>query len=241
MPDTEYHFMEFSRLELVLAHAAERRYPWHIHANHWIIGHVLSGSVMLETREARRSVKRGQSFAVRPGEAHRLDVDVRSALAVLCVGVSDTGGNPPGKLEYLLRGIRLPDSMNADSLADAVSRLLPAAGGLSGERGHGIGRLIAENPETDFPLTRMAFESGYSQWHFLRRFRKETGLTPHVFQLLCRLRMARGLLRNNVAAAEAAVSAGFSDQSHMHKVFRLHHYLTPRQFQRMSFRVPEPR
>ena len=92
--------------------------------------------------------------------------------------------------------------------------------------------LLLDDPATPWPLKRLAALAGYSPWHFLRRFRRETGLTPHAFHLLCRLRLARALLR-----AEAAVSAGFTDQSHLHKLFRRQHGMTPGQFRRASLRL----
>ena len=98
-------------------------------------------------------------------------------------------------------------------------------------------RLLLDDPATPWPLKRLAALAGYSPWHFLRRFRRETGLTPHAFHLLCRLRLARALLRADTAAAEAAVSAGFTDQSHLHKLFRRQHGMTPGQFRRASLRL----
>ncbi|MDL2266632.1 helix-turn-helix domain-containing protein [Desulfovibrio sp. OttesenSCG-928-G15] len=40
--------------------------------------------------------------------------------------------------------------------------------------------------------------------------------------------------RKGTTAAEAAAAAGFSDQSHMQKLFKLHHGLTPRQFKQAT-------
>jgi AraC-like DNA-binding protein len=62
-------------------------------------------------------------------------------------------------------------------------------------------------------------------------------MTPHAFQLLCRLRLARSMLREDTAGATAAVSAGFADQSHMHKVFKRHHGMTPGEFKNSSFKL----
>lgn len=89
---------------------------------------------------------------------------------------------------------------------------------------------IMARPGEPFSLADMAALAGYSPWHFLRSFRAATGMTPHAFQLVCMVRLARQLLRNDKAAAEAAALAGFADQSHMHKVFCKHHGLTPKQF-----------
>ena len=78
----------------------------------------------------------------------------------------------------------------------------------------------------------MAGLAGYGSRQFLRRFRSEVGMTPHAFQVDCRLRKARRMLRSGIPAAEAAASAGFADQSHMHKILKDRHGLTPRQFVR---------
>ena len=94
---------------------------------------------------------------------------------------------------------------------------------------------IMERPDEPFSLEEMASFAGYSPWHFLRLFRAAAGMPPHAFQRACRVRLARHALRNGKTAAEAAVLAGFTDQSHMHKAFALHHGMTPRQFMKRSF------
>ena len=93
---------------------------------------------------------------------------------------------------------------------------------------------LMTRPGEPLSLGDMAALAGYSPWHFLRSFRKYTGMTPHAYQLACRVRFVRRLLRNKKAAVEAAVLAGFADQSHMHKVFIKHHGITPKQFLKQS-------
>jgi transcriptional regulator GlxA family with amidase domain len=100
-------------------------------------------------------------------------------------------------------------------------------------------RLVAQADET-FSVAEMARAACASPWHFLRRFQAATGMTPHAFLLNCRVRRLRSLLRGRVTAADAAASTGFADQSHMHKLFKLHHNLTPRQFVLASSRLDEP-
>ena len=102
-----------------------------------------------------------------------------------------------------------------------------------------VTELLQAQPEEAFSLEHLASVAGYSQWHFLRLFQKETGMTPHAYQMVCRLRLLRELLRADTAASEAAVSAGFTDQSHMHKVFKLHHGLTPKQFRQANFKLEQ--
>lgn len=193
-----YYYDEESRTEVVLARDAERAYPPHVHAEHRVCGRVLSGSVMLETRDGARTLEEGDTFAVPAGTVHALTILPGGSLRTECFLEEDPA-----------------------PAADPCVRAVTAR--------------IMDRPDEPFSLDDMAAFTGYSRWHFCRLFRKATGLTPHAFQLACKVRLARRLLREGRAAAEAAARAGFTDQSHMHKAFALHHGLTPRQFMRRSF------
>ncbi|MBE9607250.1 helix-turn-helix transcriptional regulator [Acetobacteraceae bacterium H6797] len=59
-----------------------------------------------------------------------------------------------------------------------------------------------------------------SMHRFATVFRRQMGIPPH--QYLCRLRVrhAYALLRDGVTPAEAALEAGFCDQSHLSRHFR---------------------
>jgi len=100
-----------------------------------------------------------------------------------------------------------------------------------------IARQFAETPWEPHALRDTAQRAGCSQWQFLRAFRKATGLTPHVWLTACRLRQVRRLLRCGTTMAEAALAAGFFDQSHMQRVFKRHHGLTPAAFRAASVNV----
>jgi len=237
MSSIAYHYAESSRMELVLSHAAARHYPWHIHAGHWSIGLVLSGSVTLGTKDATRMLGSGECFAVPPRAAHWLDVAPQSSLAVLCIDAEqmETAAEDFFRLAATTLSARDIDQLESYALvarAAPFSAAEPASSGLPA-----IIRRLIERPEDPFSVPEMAALAGVSHWHFLRRFRAETGMTPHAFQLASRMRHARLLLRKNTAAADTAAAAGFADQSHMHKVFKFHHGLTPRQFLAASFRL----
>ena len=249
MFDTEYHYTQYPGMELVLTHAAGKQYPWHIHMDHWVIGQILQGLAEVETHRVTQ-ITPGQCFIVPPGEVHQLNIASHSSLAVLCIHVSETDQNVTDKLAFLLRNIDTPRQLASNFLSGTTYRLLGRkhlftfnSGDVLGK--HQVGKTpirqimhrFVENPEETLPLAEMAAQMGYSPWHALRLFREETGLTPHAFQLLCRLRKVRGFLRKSLSSVEAAMSAGFSDQSHMHKAFKRLHHLTPRQFQQASFMI----
>ena len=71
-------------------------------------------------------------------------------------------------------------------------------------------------------------ESGYSHRYFTTLFHREVGLTPKVYCRIRRTCEALTLLRDErVALAEVAMRAGFFDQAHMNRDFRLITGLSP--------------
>ena len=54
----------------------------------------------------------------------------------------------------------------------------------------------------------------------MRRFREQTGVTPHAFQTNLRVEEARRLLAAGVAPAAVAASCAFADQPHLTRVFK---------------------
>lgn len=249
--NTLYRYAEHFRAELVVSARAAREYPWHAHMRHWTVGMLCSGTARLDTKKERRALFQGDSFVVPPNTAHALHVAADAALAVVCL---EKGEAVKSSLGELLCGLRradheknLPGGMRLselDTLCSLAVRLLETPDLERAEPAltppvRAVADMLREKPEEVFPLDAMASVAGFSRWHFLRLFRKETGLTPHAYQMICRLRLLRSLLRADTAMAEAAVSAGFADQSHMHKVFTQHHGLTPKQFRQAGFSLPQ--
>ena len=253
-PTTTYHYTKSSCAELILTSNTTREHPWHAHVHHWIIAMVCSGAVSFSTRDASRELFQGDSFIVPPNVTHSLTVDAEAKLAILCLnfeeGIWKNIGDMVDALcyasgEYFWEGDFSPSNI---SKLQTLAKHLVTLGAKHGAEQSGfdchktvltppvqaVVRVLQESPEESYTLDDMADIARYSRWHFLRLFQKELGLTPHAYLMLCRLRRLRSLLRADTAAAAAAVSAGFSDQSHMHRVFKLHHGLTPKQFREAS-------
>jgi AraC-like DNA-binding protein len=74
---------------------------------------------------------------------------------------------------------------------------------------------IDADPAARVTLVDLANEVGLSRYQLLRGFARELGLTPHAYVLQQRIALARRLIRSGSALAEAAVVAGFYDQSHL--------------------------
>ena len=90
---------------------------------------------------------------------------------------------------------------------------------------------IMEKPENIYLIEEMAEDSQVSPYHMIRRFKKAFGLTPHEFQIQCKVRKAQRLLETTKSIPEVAYEAGFCDQSHLDRCFQKIVGMTPRQYQ----------
>lgn len=89
---------------------------------------------------------------------------------------------------------------------------------------------IDDAPAHSHPLTELASLAGLNKFQTVRTFARLTGLTPHAYVIQRRLEMARRLIRDGCALVDAALEAGFSDQSHLHRTFVARYGFTPGAF-----------
>jgi AraC-like DNA-binding protein len=82
-------------------------------------------------------------------------------------------------------------------------------------------------PAENVSLETLAQEAGLSPFRLCRVFRRETGLSPHAYQILVRVRLAKALLMKGIPIAQAAVAAGFFDQAHLTRHFKRIFGVTP--------------
>jgi AraC family transcriptional regulator len=83
-------------------------------------------------------------------------------------------------------------------------------------------------------LANLASTAGLSRYHFLRTFKRVTGVTPHQWILRARLReAARRLVASHHAITEIALDVGFDDLSNFIRSFRAEFGISPRRY-RMS-------
>jgi AraC-like DNA-binding protein len=83
-------------------------------------------------------------------------------------------------------------------------------------------------------LADLAAMAGLSKYQLLRRFEKAYGVPPHAWLLLQRAERARGLIARGASLTEAAMACGFSDQSHMTRLFMRQFGFTPGAWQRVA-------
>lgn len=93
---------------------------------------------------------------------------------------------------------------------------------------------IQENIEKRLTIAEIADAAGLSPFHFCRVFRSETGMTPSTFIHKKRVELAKILLASNpdTSLADAAITCGFANQSHMTRVFTKLTGVTPLQYRK---------
>ena len=99
-----------------------------------------------------------------------------------------------------------------------VSR--PARGGLAPWQERRAKELLSANLDGNVSLKDVARECRLSVSHFSRAFRRTAGAAPHNWLLTRRIEVAKERLRSSRSSlADVATSCGFSDQSHLTRVF----------------------
>jgi AraC-like DNA-binding protein len=97
----------------------------------------------------------------------------------------------------------------------------PNRPGLSPARTHRICEYIKSNLDQNISLEALAKMAGLSLNHFARSFKQTVGMPPHYYVLQRRIEHAQQMLRNtDLPMSQIALSAGFSDQSHLSRHFR---------------------
>ena len=98
-----------------------------------------------------------------------------------------------------------------------------------------IASAIRNDPSYPHKLEELSKLVGYHPVHIARTFREFTGKTVGEFVRCARLDCARTLLADDrLSIAEIAQMAGFTDQSHLNRLFRRCFNLTPQEVRRMQ-------
>ena len=86
----------------------------------------------------------------------------------------------------------------------------------------------------ELPLEKLAVLCGMSLYHFIRCFKRDSGLTPHAYIRAFRIRKARELLaQSDLPIAAVANLVGYGDASHFSALFRCAVGCLPREYRRL--------
>jgi AraC-like DNA-binding protein len=189
---------------------------------------VLAGERIFVTPVGRIAVHAGKTAVIGPTVPHEpLGLSVPGTVSLnLYVQRMDDG--PVRQAICVLttpRWLQRGEWMNRDRLAVwAMDQVSSKTGMACRREGVALANLVAK---TDLDIAAVATRAGMTREGFTRHFYRLVGLTPHAYRIAARLNAARGLLASGVAPAEAAVDAGFADQSHLGRAFRSYFGTTP--------------
>lgn len=150
-----------------------------------------------------RIVKNGRDCLYHAGECFCIMLDIPHA-------VEQVDGAP-----YSMIAVCIPADKSVDLYNDEFNYV------------NQIKQIILNAPEESFLIADMAHCVSVSPYHMIRQFKSVCGLTPHQFQIQCRVRKAQKLLEEGKSVTEAAYATGFCDQSHFDRCFRKIVRLTP--------------
>ncbi|MDK4715780.1 AraC family transcriptional regulator [Rhizobium sp. CNPSo 4039] len=150
------------------------------------------------------------------------------------------------RISVELIGKATPNELYLDSLVTLFSthllrtyannmRQLPSPrGGLSAKSARRVEEYLREHFTEKVHVAELAAVAGISPNHFIVRFAKTFGMPPHRYLINLRLDLAEKLLaEGEIAIAEIAYMAGFSDQSHLATTMKRYRGRTPTELRYM--------
>ena len=183
------------------------------------IGTIRAALLLLEPDWIARAS--GGEFAL-PHLGLRWSADLRNPLireALLALVRAVEQPSPLGRLA----GERLARVILTELVRQHAGRPGPLAraAGRASRRLRRVPAFIDAHLTGDLSLRALAAHAGVSRVHFVRQFKRLTGLAPHQYVLRRRVERAAALLTNRDACLKAlALEVGFSSQSHLTAAFR---------------------
>jgi AraC-like DNA-binding protein len=168
--------------------------------------------------------RRPLTFAVAVFGDERVRRVFESAYAVLTGSAAMSGSAAAMARETALLSLLVASDVNATEAARATA-------GAAAPMRRARERIEAE-PAAELSLAELSAEAGVSRYQLIRGFAREFGLTPHAYIVQRRIALARRLIRLGHSAADAALQAGFCDQSHLNRCFVRQFGVTPHRYAR---------
>jgi AraC-like DNA-binding protein len=149
---------------------------------------------------------------------------------------------PTAALAELLGDIDEPiDDLGGAAAATTIADALSAAAGGAEPTGaidlvavSAVREYLASHPTEETRAHVLERIAGIDRWTIARHFRAAFGTSPDRYRTMRRLAVARRAIAAGAPLADAAVTAGFTDQSHMTRQFKRAYGITPGRWAAMS-------
>lgn len=230
-----------NKLELIYCQDSCFSYSLHTHIFNYVLGFILSGSVVLQQHEESKHYRAGDFFVIPPNVVHGFSAPTEGySLLSVCLSQDIVSAYDLPKLEKLIRlfcfSLREKSIITAESLPTIKKAVHFLYDNLSEsdvpkqEIIKQVKLLLEDKPENLWSIKQLAEAVNISPYYLIRMFKQQTGLTPHQFQLQNRIRKARRLLTAGREITETALVTGFYDQSHFSRNFKKLTALTPLEY-----------
>jgi AraC-like DNA-binding protein len=146
------------------------------------------------------------------------DPNLRASLAYVLDDLDQEIGDM--KLDCFLAEVAAGLNRHSDDRRRSASRL-------DGRAVSDCRDFLTENCRRTITSGELEMIAGIDRFTLARQFRTAYGTSPHRFQVLRRLDVARRLMRKGHGLADAAFDSGFADQAHMTRHFKKTYGMTP--------------
>ena len=242
---TIYFTSANNAIDLALVNRVTTSYPMHTHAEHYTMGIVVDGEVVIETDADRYICKADTVFTIPVDVPHSIRPVNECPYTMLsfCIHQDYLVHTDMDSIRQMIDtklkqvfGEHENTAVYFELLSDGLLLLLAnTLNNISGDSySKEIKHKLIEVPEASLSIEEMSNEICVSSFHMIRQFKKDVGLTPHQFQIQCRIRKAQKLLLSDKSIAEVALDAGFFDQSHFVRCFKKIVGMTPASYQKVA-------
>ena len=93
---------------------------------------------------------------------------------------------------------------------------------------------LKEHARENITVAQLAQKASLSEYHFMRVFKRYTGMSPHAYLINQKINLAQRLLMKGIPIIEVALEVGFVDQSHLNRHFQAIVAMSPGEFIRLA-------
>lgn len=226
---SKFHFYKSDNIEFVSVNDTAIHFEEHCHTSDFVITLVVKGDVYL-TKVNTQILHTNDIFMILPYESHSLTSDNKMSLISMCIKkqivycLESTAYQRwiENSLDAIAREIDLKEhQFNLFyTYAIEIYKNYHQVQNVKQNCFEVSRNKIQQFPEYDNTIEQFADEIYVSKYHYIRRFKELSGLTPHKFQIQSRIRKSQKLLISKNSIADISLIVGFYDQSHFDKYFK---------------------
>ena len=229
--DLLFHIAKKDGLEFVFNSGNALNYPMYCHFSVYTITVVRRGIVNLAMQSSADIYSPGSVYIVEPYELHSPAYTDKFDIVSLCINKDHFIQKDYSVAAICLKYAQVLMERGLLS-ADIVSKLMSGieliyANNIDAELKENTKQAFLDSLELSYSKNSANNFLQLSRFHFIRKFKSLTGLTPYQYITQIRMREVKQLLATGLSIANAAALAGFCDQSHLNRWFNRNVGITP--------------